>query len=173
MFRPNFGPFYEFYPTGQLQVEGFMKNGNCLYYASYTKYGTMEEEYIYDEEEYNSYTKKKYYPNGSIKNEYKYVDEKLNGRFVQYRINGIIKYDGFYHNGLRYGIWNQYNERGEKICEEHYRRNEHHGSFITYNNGQIIKETKFKYGYINCKVPPIPRLIGWFLSFKDKKYDYC
>ena len=62
MFIPDDGPYYDFYSTGQLKVEGFMENGYCKYHNIYTKYGTLEKEYIYDED--SSYVLKSYYSNG-------------------------------------------------------------------------------------------------------------
>ena len=65
MFIPDDGPYYDFYSTGQLKVEGFMENGYCKYHNIYTKYGTLEKEYIYYED--SSYVLKSYYSNGKIK----------------------------------------------------------------------------------------------------------
>ncbi len=171
MFIPADGPYYDFFSTGQLMIEGYMRNNACEYHIEYTKYGTKTKEYIYNDD--GSYLLKSYYPNGSIHDEYNYdADDNLTGRFKTYRITGVIEHEGYYHKGLKYGIWKMYDSTGKLISEQTYRRNDLHGLSREIMMDHKMRILKYYYGYYE-KVPLLKRIVGLFYSLKDKKFDYC
>lgn len=65
---------------------------------------------------------KKYFPNGSIMTEGKYKNNQLEGNFILYFPNGKIQLKGKYKNGRQIGNWSYFDEDGNKVNEEDFRK---------------------------------------------------
>ncbi len=70
-----------------------------------------------------------------------------NGFFANYFENGIMQQSGFYKDGLKDGLWMQWNADGKMISSGYYFHGTLHGAAKTYNNaGSIQKMTEYKHG---------------------------
>ena len=86
----------EFYQTGQVRMEGPMKNGR------------MEGEWT------------AYLPDGRVQSHGYFEDGKRTGAATVYWENGNLREEGFYKNGHHCGHWKWYDEQGNLIREEDY-----------------------------------------------------
>lgn len=64
----------------------------------------------------------KYFPNGKIMTEGFYKNGQFEGEYIVYFENGLIEIKGWYKNGLKAGNWEYFNETGEPISEEQYKK---------------------------------------------------
>ena len=103
------GPAEKYYPNGNIEIEGTMKND--LADGKFTFFyedGTRQSVKNFKQGVYNGwYTE--YYPNGNIKSKGNYTDGYKNGNFFFYNEEGKKIQEGKYLNGLRYGIWKNFN----------------------------------------------------------------
>jgi antitoxin component YwqK of YwqJK toxin-antitoxin module len=79
---------------------------------------------------------KTYSPNGVLIIETNYTLGIRNGKHSEWYLNGKIKVDGTYENGIKVGEWKRYNESGE--IDEIYDFDENH--FKIFENGKILEE---------------------------------
>jgi antitoxin component YwqK of YwqJK toxin-antitoxin module len=64
---------------------------------------------------------KKFFPHGSIMAEGSYTDDQPDGQIVFYHPNGKTHIRGSYHQGLKTGRWETYDENGNLIGNEEYK----------------------------------------------------
>lgn len=65
---------------------------------------------------------RKYFPDGSIMTEGKYKNDQLVGDFILYFPNGKIQLKGKYKNGRQIGNWLYFDEEGNQLNEEDFRK---------------------------------------------------
>ena len=78
-----------------------------------------------------------HYDNGNIKFRAETRDGELHGRYVEYWENGKIKVSGKYTAGRRTGKWKFFDEQGELVRKERYRR--HGGNDEDSDSGSNIQ----------------------------------
>ena len=86
----------EYYETGQVKMEGGMKNGK------------MEGEWT------------AYFPDGRVQSHGFFEDGKRTGAATVYFNNGNLMSEGFYTDGKHSGHWKWYDEQGNLLREEDY-----------------------------------------------------
>ena len=77
------------------------------------------------------------------------TDEKpssITGNVVFYYVNGKIKETGSYLNGERHGLWQRFDEKGNKLGEGNYLGGIKHGKWVIWDENQI---KRFEFNYIN------------------------
>jgi antitoxin component YwqK of YwqJK toxin-antitoxin module len=75
-----------------------------------------------------------YYSNGQLKASWSLDNEgRLNGAATLYFETGCIKSKGVFHNGLYYGVWENYDQNGTFLSTDQYD-----------SNGQLVKTVKRK-----------------------------
>lgn len=121
--EPYNGPYIENYPSGEVKLEIFLKDG-LLHgkYLSYFENGNVNEIRTYSEgikenrwETFNS--------QGMKISEANFLNDMKHGKWLVWDENGVLRYDMEYTEGDRSGIWRIYNEKGEKISEKEYSAN--------------------------------------------------
>lgn len=70
----------------------------------------------------NENLRREQYDNGNIKFRAETRDGELHGRYVEYWENGKVKITGKYTEGRRSGKWKFFDEQGELVRKERYRR---------------------------------------------------
>ena len=86
----------EYYETGQVKMEGAMKEGN------------REGEW------------KAYFPDGRVQSIGTFVNGLRTGQATVYQENGNLLQEGFYKEGKHVGKWKFYDEQGDLIKEVDY-----------------------------------------------------
>ncbi len=51
---------------------------------------------------------KSYFSNGNVEKIENYIDDELNGKYLEFNESGRLKVDGFFENGLKENIWTEY-----------------------------------------------------------------
>lgn len=98
---------------------------NRIFYKIQNTFSKEENERLLTVEYLDGTNKKiirRFYPDGGIKSESIFENDKLNGICVFYYQNGNIKSKENYVNDLREGVTILYTEDGKKYCEEYYIR---------------------------------------------------
>jgi antitoxin component YwqK of YwqJK toxin-antitoxin module len=70
----------------------------------------------------------------------------ITGNIVFYYANGNIKETGSYLNGERHGLWQRFDEKGNKLGEGNYMNGIKHGKWVIWDEKQI---KRFEFNYIN------------------------
>ena len=84
---------------------------------------------------------------GEKLNETRYKDDKKDGNYTEWDVNGNKRIEGRYSNGVRNGHWIQRYENGVIEEEGDYINDKKDGLWIfRLNNGQISSETNFRDG---------------------------
>jgi antitoxin component YwqK of YwqJK toxin-antitoxin module len=91
------GPYTEKFPSGQVKIEGEIKNG--------TRFGHW----------------KAFYENGTLQSECYYEDGKLNGKSATFYENGRIRYIGYYKWNEPTGTWEFYDTTGVLANKKEYK----------------------------------------------------
>ncbi len=140
------GTYKVYHPNGQLQmiaqfVDG-KRDGTATYY---NKYGAEKELIHYKEGEFHGeYTT--YHAMGKGFTEYtaNYVDNEIDGEFVEYYTDGIVRAKLTFKEGKKEGKGEIYYHDGQLDVVKNYLNDELHGDFKEYHyNGQIYKEGKY------------------------------
>jgi len=105
---------------------------------------------------------KKYYPDGSLRAEIRYVDGKKHGIAKEYYRNGNLKLVVNYEKGIKEGASSFYYENGKLYRETPYRKGKIEGTRKIYSNGKLIAEVPYKNG------KPGAGLKEFFISGKPK-----
>lgn len=90
------GAKQEYYPSGELMAEGFMKDG--LRHGLWTGYGKT----------------------GNLKSRVEYVNGEQQGAAIVYYENGGVYYTGDYKDDKKIGIWRFYDTAGKLIKTEDF-----------------------------------------------------
>lgn len=118
------GLFREYYPNGQLFVEGQYRKGR------------QHGEWTY------------YYDNGQLNRKANYVDGQPDGQWEVYRADGTLAAKRSFRNGQRHGDWIVYDSTGKQpLREEHYDNGKVDGVWkYWYPNGQMKQQLSFRQG---------------------------
>lgn len=93
---------------------------------------------------------KEFYPNGQLKSEIPYLNNKPEGKARFYTPTGNLKYENYYKNGV-VQVFYLYDEKGYKTIMP-CRKGIPHGLAITYfSNGKIRKKIPMRNGRIHGK----------------------
>jgi antitoxin component YwqK of YwqJK toxin-antitoxin module len=93
----------------------------------------------------NEYKIKYWFLNGKLMKEYSLIDDKKNGKYSEYYVNGNVKIYRYYNNGILDGICNEWFMNGNKKID------------TEYSNGRLIE--KYKKIYKNNQEIPLSRSI--------------
>ena len=131
------GEYLCLFPDGNKQVEGAYASENIKTgkWTLWTGDGNIAQEEHYLNGKLNG-EKKVYYANGNPRSVGEYVDDKPNGRHLEYDEQNKISEEANYLNGVLDGIFIAYNE-GTMWRE------------CLYKNGEILSEKEYKNGKIN------------------------
>jgi antitoxin component YwqK of YwqJK toxin-antitoxin module len=118
------GKYREFYPNGQVFVEGQYKRGR------------QDGEWTY------------YYDNGKINRKAKFNNGKPDGPREIFRADGTLMAKRSFANGQRDGEWITYDATGKTpLTEEHYKHGKEDGIWkYWYPNGKLRQQVSFKDG---------------------------
>ena len=131
------GKFLCLYPDGAKQREGAYEKENVKTgkWTLWAEDGKIIQEEHYLNGKLNG-EKKVYYATGNLHTTGKFVDDKPNGRHLEYDEQNRVSIEYNYRNGVLDGIYNAYNEG--VLWRE-----------CLYKNGQILREKEYKNGKIN------------------------
>lgn len=75
-----------------------------------------------------------------------YTDDKLNGEWLEYFNDGMLKVKGAYSMDIKIGVWIRYHTSGKKMTEEKYKNGNRHGWCYAFDSGgkQVGKEYYFE-----------------------------
>jgi len=114
----------DYYISGQLQMTGTYKSISPDYKTGIFKY---------------------WYENGQQKLICSYVNNKLDGEYLEYYNNGKPKNKKFYKNGLLNGTEKSWSSKGFLAKVVEYKDGVKHGKFMTYyDNGQLIRKDIYR-----------------------------
>lgn len=131
------GPYREETPVG-IHREYNIK-GEVLGAYIYNDNGIIVSEGIITEEGQRSGNWKNFYPDGSVREEGDYQNNRRTGIWNFYDKNGNIIQKGGYRNGRFDGKWEWYYDNGKILREEYYYLGQRDGEFFEYSeNGDII-----------------------------------
>jgi hypothetical protein len=86
-----------------------------------------------------------WHPNGNILGWGSYKNNQLEGLFISYRPTGIIEMKGTMKNGNQEGEGFMYDEKGKLVSKGHFKNGLKEGEFFRYDeNGKIIETLVFK-----------------------------
>lgn len=112
----------EYYKTGELYRQGFIKKGNREgVWKYFNKNGDLIQTINYKDDLYDGLWTNYFPKNQKIKDKSYYVKGKRIGTYRSYYQNGRLKTEGYLKNKMRYNTWKYY-----------------------YPNGQLKKETKWE-----------------------------
>lgn len=141
-----------YYESGKVKISGtfnkgvpegirryYDENGTIVSGENY-KDGVLIEKGIYDASGYRQGKWKEFYPNGSIRAEGEYKDDKRIGEWVFYHLNGSIEQKGKYtKDGKPTDTWKWFYDHGQLLREETFLRGLPEGEMIEYNDsGKVI-----------------------------------
>ena len=131
------GEFVCLYPNGNKQEEGTYETGNIKTgkWTLWAEDGKVIKEEHYLNGKLNG-EKTVYYATGSLHTKGEYIDDKPNGRHLEYDEQNRVSYEYNYLNGTLDGIYNAYNDG--VLWRE-----------CLYKNGDILREKEYKNGKIN------------------------
>ena len=114
----------DYYISGHIQMAG-------AYKSIYPDYKTGAFKYWHE--------------NGQCQTECKYLNNKLEGGYIEYYDNGQLKIRKNYVNGLLNGPEKTWSVSGFLAKVVEYRNGARHGKFLTYyDNGQLIRKDIYK-----------------------------
>lgn len=155
------GLWKEFWDNGKVKQEITYLNGKRNgYLKKYDETGTLLsiEKYINDEpvlfaEELKEFEiRRDYYPNGTIKIEGSYFQNKPDGIRREYDSTGTIVKGYIFSKGIilgegivdesgkKQGPWKEYYETGELMASGAYRNNERAGAWVFYHKSGIVEQ---------------------------------
>jgi antitoxin component YwqK of YwqJK toxin-antitoxin module len=161
---------YTFYDKEGVVIAEERKKGGEFYYKSYSPYGKINSEGLYDIKGgkvgewkfYNSHgllsdkgnynddklhgENRSYYPNGNLLSKSPYVNDTLNGYYAEYHINGKIKSQGWYKDGQQHGEWRTHAPDGTVTAINYLHKGQLHGEQIFFS-GKGIKKSVSIYDF--------------------------
>lgn len=175
----------DYYISGELQFEGHIKSenpdvliGECVWYH---KNGKIESTVTNDNNGLSQGEYLSYYEDGSPEYVKYYVDNKLDGRFIQYHPNGKIGYESFYKNGKQEGKTTIYFDDGSPNLSQTYANGILDGYDMSYYpNGKIeyifhykngLKNGEYSYYYENGIKKATGTFVNGSLEGVAKRYN--
>lgn len=86
-----------------------------------------------------------YYSNGNLNEQVEYKEDKMNGFFVRYGVDGSLLIQGEYKMNLKVGIWKTYSD-GKLSSETSYANGIENGNFVSYVNGKVAVTGEYRNG---------------------------
>ena len=126
------GKFIDYYYSGRIQGEGFLKNGKL------------------------EGLRKKYFQNEKVSLERNYISSIPNGLDKEYFEDGSLKQKGEFVNGKEHGIWEMYFPNGKLKQQTNFQNGKMiEESKTFYSNGKIDRTEKI----VNDKILPDPNFV--------------
>jgi len=131
-----------------------LKEGKWQFYSQYT------EGYLICEEFYSKNMRNgislKFYPDSTLAEKAKYLNDKKEGESIQYHPNGRVCLKSNYHRGLMNGKFDLWAENGRTEITGQYRNDLREGTWRFYNpDGKL----KYEVEYINGKSTNLQMII--------------
>ncbi len=142
------GPYKVDVPVGtHREYDG---NGKVINALIYNDNGQVLSEGIIDEAGNSNGRWKDYYPDGKIKAEGQYSDNRRTGQWRFYSISGNLEQTGSFNNGRPDGLWSWYYPGGELLREEEYFQGRRDGTLTEYSlTGEVITTGQYADGEKN------------------------
>ena len=141
------GPYRNKVPVGTHRE---YKNGEIVNAKIYNDNGILVSEGIVDEAGNRNGNWKDFYPDGKIKAEGQYSENRKTGLWKFYSPNGNIEQIGYYANDRPNGLWTWYYEDGTLLREEEYFQGQRDGMYTEYSRtGEIIANGQYSDGERN------------------------
>lgn len=162
---------YKFYDKSGGVLREDRKKGGEFYYYSYSHFGKVNSEGLYDISggkkglwkfysdhgvltEATSFENNEpigesllYYLDGTLKTKSNFVDGKLEGYCVNYYNNGNMESQGYYKEGEAHGKWLFYYSNGVVKEESFYHKGQPHGDQKRYDaKGRLAMVYNYKFG---------------------------
>lgn len=169
------GLFVEYYNNGQIKSAGYFENNvQTSTWKTFYYDGIIETEgELLEGKRYKQWNY--YFPSGKIKeisnynfkgelsgmlisydefgkkvSEADYINNKLNGRYLEFYYNGRIALEGYYNLGLKDSIWEEYNIWGSLSFRKRYKDDLENSKWeYYYENGNIQKTESYVLGIKN------------------------
>jgi antitoxin component YwqK of YwqJK toxin-antitoxin module len=142
------GPYRNTIPVGVHREFG--KDGKVTNAFVYNDNGTKISEGIVDEAGNHNGKWKDFYPDGKIKAEGQYNDNRRTGQWKYYNTAQKVEQTGGYNNGRPDGLWKWYYEQGTLLREEEYFQGQRDGLCTEYSPaGEVIAEGQYSDGEKN------------------------
>lgn len=142
------GPFRNGVPVGIHRQYG--TDGKITNSFIYNDNGLLMSEGIVDEAGRYNGQWKDYYPDGKIKAEGQYTDNRRTGVWKFYNEEGNLEQTGSFNNGRPDGLWKWYYNNGSILREEEYYQGQRDGSCTEYSiTGEIIAQGQYADGERN------------------------
>ncbi len=142
------GPFRNKIPVGvhrEFTPDGKVKNAFI-----YNDNGLKVSEGIVDAAGNSNGKWKDFYPDGTVKAEGQYSDNRRTGVWKFYNESGKLEQTGSFSNGRPDGLWTWYYEDGTILREEEYVMGQRDGSFTEYTQtGEVITKGQYAEGEKN------------------------
>jgi antitoxin component YwqK of YwqJK toxin-antitoxin module len=157
---------------GQWVYEGTFEHGTPVgEFTHYYPYRKVKSKVVYSDSA-RVLRVKKFYKNGKLQAEGKYVEKKMDSTWNYYSKKGVLVRTEHYNEGVkdstwksyyifsgninevtqyedgkRHGVWKQYFDNGNLKLKTYYRRGKRHGNFkVFYPSGELRKEGDYKNG---------------------------
>lgn len=142
------GPYRNKIPVGVHREYG--KDGKVTNAFVYNDNGLLISEGIVDEAGNSNGKWKDFYPDGKIRAEGNYIDNRRTGLWKFYDPSGKVEQTGYYNNGRPDGLWKWYYENGAILREEEYFQGQRDGAYTEYSPaGDIIGQGQYSDGEKN------------------------
>jgi len=142
------GPYRNNVPVGVHREFG--QDGKVTNAFRYNDNGLKLSEGIVDEAGNMNGKWKDLYPDGSVRAEGQYTDNRRTGAWKFYNTGGKVVQTGSFNSGRPDGIWKWYYDSGALLREEEYFQGEREGGYIEYSeDGKILAEGAFIAGEKN------------------------
>lgn len=83
-----------------------------------------------------------------VASEYNYEMGQVEGKFIEYYDNGLVRRTGQFLNHRREGEWITNDANGKRIMLERFKNGQKHGWFIGYVNGIEANKMYYRYGVL-------------------------
>ena len=142
------GPYRNQIPVGIHREFG--ADGKVTNSFIYNDEGLLLSEGIVDEAGNFNGRWKDLYPNGKIRSEGQYTDNRRSGSWKFYNVLGNLEQTGSYNNGRPDGLWKWYYDNGSLLREEEYFQGVRDGAYTEYSAaGEIIARGQYLDGEKN------------------------
>jgi len=119
-------------------------DGKVINAFIYNDVGTLSSEGIVDEAGNRNGRWKDFYPDGKVKAEGTYTDNRQTGSWKFYNNSEKVEQTGFFNNGRPDGIWKWYYPNGALLREEEYFQGQRDGAYTEYSvEGEIITQGQY------------------------------
>lgn len=119
-YRNGIGEFKEYYTSGRVQREGFIKDGKSdSLWKEYHETGELKAQ-GFEKEGKKSGIWEYYFPNGEVQAKGSYYEGQQLGTWKYFNSEGGLSSEGTLENGYKTGLWNSYSIDGKLISQGDY-----------------------------------------------------